>query len=194
MKRSHLFLPLGLGIALSGCISFGGKTPPYFLRLTAAQEQPAGPSRSAAAGQVITVVPPVANQELATPRVPVHSGNNQVAYLKDAQWVETPSALFGRLISETISVHGGRVVLDSRQFNLDPGLRLTGTLQSFGLDADQMQAVVVYDAVLARTSATVETRRFAARVPVAALDGPSAAAALNQAANQVASDVAAWVG
>jgi cholesterol transport system auxiliary component len=105
-----------------------------------------------------------------------------------------PSALFGRLVSETISVRGGRVVLDPRQFSLDPGIRLTGTLQSFGLDADAMQAVVVYDAALARSGGTVETRRFAASVPVAAIDAPSAASALNQAANQVASEVAAWIG
>jgi cholesterol transport system auxiliary component len=193
MKRTHILLALGLGLTLSGCISFGGKTPPYFLRLTPAQEQPAGPARTAAAGQVITVVPPIASQELMTPRVPVHSGSNQVAYLKDAQWVEVPSALFGRLVSETISVRGGRVVLDPRQFSLDPGIRLTGTLQSFGLDADRMQAVVVYDAALARKGA-VETRRFAASVPVSAIDAPSAASALNQAANQVATEVAAWIG
>jgi cholesterol transport system auxiliary component len=193
MKRTRILLALGVSAALSGCISFGGKAPPFFLRLTAAQEQAAGPPRTAAAGQAITVLPPISSQELMTPRVPVHSGNNQVAYLKDAQWVEAPSALFARLISETISARG-RVVLDPRQFALDPGTRLTGTLQSFGLDADQMQAVVVYDAALARTGGAVETRRFAARVPVTAIDAPSAASALNQAANQVAAEVAAWVG
>jgi cholesterol transport system auxiliary component len=57
-----------------------------------------------------------------------------------------------------------------------------------------MQAVVVYDAALARSGGAVETRRFAASVPVSAIDAPSAAAALNQAANQVASEIAAWIG
>ena len=128
------------------------------------------------------------------PRVPVHSGANQLAYLKGAQWVESPNALFGRLLSETIAVRTGRVVLDPRQFSLDPGIRLTGTLQSFGIDSDQMQAVVVYAAALARTGGGVETRRFAARVPIAAVDAAAAAAGLNQAANQVAGEVAAWIG
>jgi cholesterol transport system auxiliary component len=84
-------------------------------------------------------------------------------------------------------------VLDPRQFSLDPGVRLTGTLQSFGIDADRMEAVVVYDAALARGE-SVQTRRFAARASLAAIDAPSAAAALNQAANQVAADIAAWIG
>jgi cholesterol transport system auxiliary component len=194
MKSSSILLALGASLALSGCISFGAKPPPFLLRLTPAQENAAGPARSAAAGQAVTVAIPIVGQELMTQRVPVHSGANQVAYLKDAQWVDMPNALFARLVAETISVRTGRVVLDPRQFSLDPGVKLTGTLQSFGLDADKMEAVVVYDAMVARGGGRVETRRFSARSPVAVVDGPSAAAALNQAANQVAADVAAWVG
>jgi cholesterol transport system auxiliary component len=193
MNSRSLLLALGTSLALSGCISFGSKPPPFLLRLTPAQEGAAGTVRTAAAGQAITVNIPIVSQELMTPRVPVHSGANQLAYLKDAQWVEMPASLFSRLVSETISVRTGRVVLDPRQFSLNPGLRLTGTLQSFGLDADRMEAVVVYDAVLARSADSVQTRRFAARVSVAALDGASAATALNQAANQVATEVASWV-
>jgi hypothetical protein len=48
---------------------------------------------------------------------------------------EMPSELFARLVSETIAATTGRVVLDPKQFTFDPGQRLTGTLQRFGLDA-----------------------------------------------------------
>ena len=65
---------------------------------------------------------------------------------------------------------------------------------AFGLDADASEAVVIYDAILARGADAVESRRFEARVPVAAIDAASAPDALNRAANQVAVDVAAWVG
>jgi cholesterol transport system auxiliary component len=54
--------------------------------------------------------------------------------------------------------------------------------------------VVVYDGVLARGPDAVESRRFEARVPVAAIDAASAPDALNRAANQVAAEIAAWVG
>lgn len=194
MTSLRAFLPLGLTLALAGCISFGADPPASLLTLTAAQEVAAQTSRSASASETITVVPPALPQELQTNRVPVRSGETQVAYLKDAQWVELPGALFGRLVAETISARTGRVVLDPSQFTFDPGVRLTGQLQEFGIDATRSDAGVVYDAVLARGPDRVETRRFEARVPVAAVDVASAGAALNQAANQVAAEVAAWVG
>src|SRR3546814_16589163 len=101
---------------------------------------------------------------------------------------------FGRRGAETITARAGRVVLDPQQLNFDPGVRLNGQLQSFGGDADAMEAVVTYDAALARGADAIETRRFEARVPVAAVDTASVGPALNQAANQVATDVATWIG
>jgi cholesterol transport system auxiliary component len=129
-----------------------------------------------------------------TMRVPVRTGGTQVSYLPKAQWVDMPGAMFGRLLSDTIAARTGRVVLDPKQFTFDPGQRLTGTLQEFGLEEAGSQAVVVFDAAIARGANAVETRRFEARVPVAAIDAASAPAALNRAANEVAAQVAAWVG
>ena len=192
MRQMRPFLALAAALAVSGCLSFGAKPPPTLMRLTS-DAQLSASSRTAPAGQAITVVPPTAPAELLTPRVPVRTGATQVAYVKDAQWVEVPTILFARLLSETIAAKNGRVVLDPKQFTFDPGQRLTGTLQAFGLDADRMEAVLVYDAAVSRGE-SVETRRFEARVPVPALDAASAPAALNQAANQVAAEVAAWVG
>jgi cholesterol transport system auxiliary component len=193
MPHRTLLLPLAAALALAGC-SFGPKTPPQLMRLTPDQPRAAGASQTSSAGQALTVVTPSVPEELRTARVPVRTGGTTVAYLKNAQWVESPGALFGRLVGETISARTGRVVLDPRQFTLDPGTRLTGTLHSFGIDADALQAVVVYDAVLARGPDAIESRRFEARVPVAAVDAASAGPALNRAANEVASEVAGWIG
>jgi cholesterol transport system auxiliary component len=186
-------LPVTAALLLAAC-SFGPKVPPVLMRLTPEQARPAGASQTATAAQTMTVVPPALPQELRTARVPVRTGGTAVAYLKNAQWVENPDALFARLVGETISARSGRVVLDPRQFTLDPGTRLTGTLQSFGIDADTSEAVVVYDGVLARGADAVESRRFEARVPMPVVDAASAGPALNQAANRVAAEVAAWVG
>ena len=197
MRHKRPFLApaaaLAAALAVSGCLSFGPKVPTVLMRLTS-DAQIAASGRTAPAAEAITVVPPTAPAELITPRVPVRTGTTQVAYVRDAQWVEVPTILFARLVSETIAAKTGRVVLDPKQFTFDPGQRLTGTLQTFGLDADRMEAVLVYDAAVSRGKDSVETRRFEARVPVAALDAASAPAALNQAANQVAAEVAAWVG
>lgn len=181
-------------LALSGCFSFGAKPPESLLRLTPAASVPAATSRSGTAAAAVTVVEPTVSQELQTNRVPVRASATSVAYLKDAQWVEFPAALFRDLLSETVAAQTGRVVLDDLQFSFDPGTRLTGQLRFFGVDADAKEAVVSYDATLARTAETVETRRFEARVPIEAVDVASVAPALNDAANRVAADVAAWIG
>jgi cholesterol transport system auxiliary component len=186
-------LTLLLALALSACFG-GSKAPDQLLTLTPAVRMTAEASRTAQPGQAVTVVPPTVPQELNTMRVPVRSGDTSVAYLKDAQWVEMPARLFGRVLSETIAGSTGRVVLDPAQFTLDPGIRLTGQLQTFGLDADSMEAVAVYDAALMRSETSVETRRFEARVPVSEDKVGSVAPALNQAANQIAAEVAKWVG
>ena len=86
-----------------------------------------------------------------------------------------------------------RVVLDPHQATLDPGLLVSGTLQRFGYDAASGQVVVQYDGALSTAGGTrVETRRFTASVPA---DGTAASVgpALNEAANQVAADVAKWI-
>ena len=64
----------------------------------------------------------------------------------------------------------------------------------FGMDATTSQAVIIYDAALSRDKGKrVETRRFEARQSVGEIDGRSSGTALNQAANKVADEVAAWV-
>jgi cholesterol transport system auxiliary component len=191
MKQTILLA--GAGLALSGCFG-GAKVPDTLMTLNATQARTAAATGSAAEGQALTVVVPTVPRELQTLRVPVHENELAVSYLKNAQWVDMPGTLFARVLSETIGATTGRVVLDPKQFTFDPGQRLTGTLQRFGLDAARMEVVAVYDAVLARQGGGVTSRRFEARVPVTVADAASVAPALNQAANQVATEVAGWVG
>jgi cholesterol transport system auxiliary component len=179
-------------LTLSAC-SLGGKAPDLLLTLTPEQAVPVQGGTTSSAENAITVVRPSVPQALSTTRIPVTNGQS-LAYLKDAFWADTPDQLFRRLLSETIGARTGRTVLDPLQFNFNPGNRLTGQLQAFGLDAQRMEAVVTYDAALARGAELVTTRRFEARVPVSAADRNAVAPALNQAANQVAAQVADWVG
>ncbi len=85
-------------------------------------------------------------------------------------------------------------MLDPRQSALDPGLHLTGTLTRFGYDTQSGAVVVRYDGALSTAGGTrVETRRFEASEPADGTAG-TVAPALNNAANRVAYEVAAWVG
>lgn len=193
MRHARFFL-LAPAFALAGCISFGANPPDSLLTLTPAVRVAAEAGRTVSTSETVMVAIPNVPQELRTNRVPVRSGRTEVAYLKDAQWVEMPSGLFASLLSETIAARTGRAVLDPRQFTFAPGVRLTGQLQIFGIDADGMEAIAVYDAVLGRGPDRIETRRFEARVPIGRIDVASAGPALNQAANQVAAAVADWIG
>lgn len=185
-------IAIALAAALSGCISFGEKPPERLLRLTSSQSVPVGATQSVGPGEAISVFPPAVPAELANNRVPVRSGATEIAYVKDAQWVEPPARLFQRLLAEVITARTGRPVLSARQFMMDPGTRLSGQLQSFGVDEASGAAVVTYDAAMIR-GATVQTRRFEARVPVSPIEAAPVGAALNQAANQVAGEVADWL-
>lgn len=179
---------------LAGCISFGAKPPPSLLTITSAASIPAGQTQSSATAPTIVILVPAVSQALATPRVPVQTSATDLAYIANAQWVEPPARLFARLLSDTISAKTGRVVI-GLQSSLDPAARLSGELRAFGVDAGSLQAVVSYDAALTRKDGNVvEKRRFEARVPVSAIEPGPAGIAINQAANQVAAEVADWVG
>ena len=193
MKISPLLLVLAL--PLSGCISFGAAPPPTLLTLEPASTVAVGQVQSTAGAKTVQVQVPSVAQALATPRVPVQATPTTVAYVKDAVWSEPPARLFARLLGDTLSARVGRVVLSGAQALTDPGAQLGGDLRAFGLDATARVAVVTYDATLVRAgSPVVQKRRFEAKVPVTAIDAVSAGPALNQAANQVATEVADWVG
>ena len=193
MRHARLLLVAMGMISLTAC--FGGKKlPPTLLTLTSSALAPASISRIAAPGEAITIDVPVVPKELASTRVPALVGPTAVAYIKDLLWVDAPDKLFQDLLQETTLRTTSRVVLDPRQASLDPGVSLSGTLTRFGYDTATGAVVVRYDGALASAGGTrVATRRFEASVPAdgtAATVGP----ALNAAANQVATEVARWVG
>jgi len=188
-----------VALALAGCslgslLGGGGKPPANLQTLTAEAPDPGPSARAANAGQAVTVAVPVVAKELRTGRVPVQVSPTDVQYVTNLQLADTPAKLFGNLVAETVRRTTNRVVLDPGQTTLDPGFLVSGELQRFGYDAATGQVVVTYDGALSANGGNrVETRRFTATSPA---DGTSATVgpALNIAANQVARDVAQWVG
>ena len=179
----------------SGCaLMGGGKAPKNLITLSSTAPDPGPIARSGNAAESVTIEAPVIAKEIRTTRVAAQVGSTTVAYIKDLTLVDTPDKLFKDLLGETVLRTTNRVVLDPQQSNLDPGLMVTGRLTNFGYDGSQGTAFVRYDAALSTAGGTrVETRRFEARAPAdgtAATVGP----ALNQAANEVAVQVASWIG
>ncbi|WP_324828282.1 ABC-type transport auxiliary lipoprotein family protein [Qipengyuania zhejiangensis] len=185
---------LAPALLLGGCVSFGEDPPPSLLTLTATATAPAGVAAQGSNASALALVEFDVPQALAVTRVPVHVSDTEIAYLQDAVWVERPARLFRRLIGETIRARSGRMVIDGDDPGAGANDRLHGTLRSFGYDAPTSSVVVVFDAVRSGTGSSVTTRRFEARVPGVLPEVGSVAPALNAAANDVAGQVADWVG
>ncbi len=196
MRPAMKLLPaLLVMVPLGGCISLSPAPPALLLTLTAAAPIAPGQASNSSDAKTITIEVPAVPASLATTRVPVQTSPTSIAYIKDAQWAESPARLFARLMSDTIAVKTGRVVLTPAQSRSDPGARLAGELRNFGVDGATGEAVVTFDAALVRGESKIyEKKRFEAREPAGTIAAGTAADAINRAANRVASDVADWIG
>lgn len=191
MKRA--MVALAAVLALSGCLG-GGKVPSQLLNLTPAASAAAGAAASGSSENALAVVDISAPQKLDVTRVPVVMNGSSLAYLKDAQWVEKPAHLFGRLLSDTIRAKGNRLVVSGTDVEDVAATKLSGTLSAMDYDAAQGAVVVRYDAVLQTPDAKIQTRRFESTVTGVEAKPVPVAEAMNRAANDVAAQVAEWVG
>lgn len=185
-------------LALGACgplVQIGGNATPPDALLTLRAASLGAPSQSVNPANTLSIVQPIVPGAIQTLRVPVTTTDTEVQYLKAANWVEQPSKLFQRLLADTIGSRGGVLVLSDRQSNVPAARKLNGHLLEFGLDVRAAPQVRVrYDALLLdRDGRPVAARRFEASRPVAAEDGTTVGAALNEAANEVAEAVAGWV-
>lgn len=185
---------LPLVLMVSGCIGLGADTPDQLLTLTPAVAASPGSTASGTVREAIAVIEPAASQRLDVNRVPVQVSDTQVAYLEDAVWVEKPARLFRGLIAERIRAGGTRLVLDETDQQYAAATKLNGKLIDMGYDARSQAVVVRFEAVLNGADGRISTRRFESEVTGVAPKIGSVGPALNQAANDVAAQVAQWVG
>jgi len=191
--RARIMASLAAVLALSGCLG-GGKVPAQLLNLTPASAPAAGGVASGNTDSALAVVDIDAPRKLDVLRLPVVSGGASVTYLKDAQWVEKPARLFERLVSDTIRAKGKRLVVSNTDLEDSAATRLSGTLLAMDYDAASGGVVVRYDAVLTTPDRKILTRRFESTVAGVAAKPVPVAEAMNRAANDVAAQVADWVG
>lgn len=193
-KRAGLAAMAAIALALPGCVSLGEDPPATLFNLTPSAMAPAGLSATGTVEQVLAVIEPDAPQRLDVARVPVQVDESTVAYLQDAMWVEKPARLFGRLLAETIRAGQSRMVIEGSDIGYAAATKLSGQLVDMGYDATLGAVVVRFDAVLQQPGGTILTRRFEAEVDGVPAEARYVAPALNEAANDVAAQVAEWVG
>lgn len=186
--------PLAALLLLGGCLSFGGKAPKQLIALTPASTAPVGATSGGRMADALIVLDPDTDRRIDVLRVPVQVDDSTVAYLKDATWVERPARQFRRLLAETIRAKGGRLVVEGEDAEVAGKVTLRGRLLDMGYDARSQSVVVRFDALREGAEGAVETRRFEATVAGVSAKADAVAPALNRAANDVAAQVAEWMG
>lgn len=199
MAKIIPFRPVLVAIAaasfgLSGCISIGSEPPDTLFGLTPDTRAPAGEIERGLVGSALAVGVPTTEKRLAVTRIPVQIDPSNIAYVEDAQWVDLPSRLFQTLLVETVRARSGRLVLDGNDPAVVADDRLDGNLIDMGYDVATASAVVRFDAVRRTAGGQVVRRRFESAVPVVEPEAEFIGPALNQAANDVAGQVAGWLG
>lgn len=185
-------LTLSLGGCLGGLVG-NSKAPAMLLRLSSTESAKPGATASGRPADAVMVMEPETDSRLSVQRIPVQVNAVDVAYIKDAQWVERPTRQFRALLAERLRARGGRLVLEDDQQVPATGTRLGGKLLDMGYDAGTNSVIVRFDALRTAPTGEVTTKRFEAVVksvdPAAAAVGP----ALNEAANAVAGQVVDWI-
>lgn len=179
---------------LAGCISLAGKAPKLLIGLTPDRTAAVGAMAGGKVGDALVVLDPQADRKLDVLRVAVQVNATEIAYLKDASWVERPARLMRHLLAEAIRAKGQHLVLEASDDVNGAKQTLAGRLIDMGYDGRSQSVVVRYDAMRSNAKGEIEARRFEAVVPGVSATGPAVAAALNRAANDVAGQVADWVG
>jgi len=188
-------LPALLALPLAGCLGgLGGKAPDELYTLTPVRVAPAGASTTAQATTALAILEPNVGQRLNVTRIPVQMTDSTLAYLKDAVWVEKPAKLFQTLVVESVRAKGNRLVVREGDLGYNAITQLSGTLLDMGYDVASGSVVVRFDGVLQSPDGRVQTRRFESRVSGVAAEASAVGPALNQAANDVADQVAEWAG
>lgn len=190
---------LNLGLAtlasltLSGCLGLGGKAPEQLISLTPAASAQVGAASTGTMAEAIVVLDPEADRSLDVLRVPVRVNAATIAYLKDVAWVEKPARQFRVLLAETLRTKTNRLVVEDGDFDIVGRTMVAGRLLAMGYDAPSQSVVVRLDAQRQDKGGAIRSRRFEAVIPGVKAEGAPVAAALGQAANDVAGQVASWV-
>lgn len=177
-----------VALAVAGC---GGGPPPATFDISAPRDGlKARPGRA-----LIVVAEPSALAALDTNRLIVMTRGSGIAYLPDAQWADRlPKLLQVRLI-QTFE-NAKRITGVGRPGDrLLPAAQVNSEIRRFGLDEASGEAVIELSVKIVndRSGRIVAGNIFTRRVPAGGSTGPTAAAALDLATQDILRDVVAWV-
>jgi cholesterol transport system auxiliary component len=200
-KNKHILVPFFVfGLTLTACgplVDLGGNAPVAARYRLALIAQPAQSPLKLDPAKNILVDDLAQPADLATDRLAIRIGAQEVRYLAAMRWTDRP----GRMMRELISAYGqsveGFTILGSTQLDVRYDFRLSGRLEGFHVEMVQGRppmAKVSFQAVLIHRvgGRTVAIQNFSAQAP-AENDGILAlTSAINKAANQAAQQAIGW--
>lgn len=193
MRLKGEIAAVAAAIVLGGCALGLSGAPPATFDLQAPRVE-----RVRAGNPVqLTVYPPVAVKTIDTEEILVKGANGRVAYFSGAAWGDRLPRLFQARLVETLANSGAFRAVLTNQDRVSGDLSLSIEIRDFEVEtaADGAEAIIdVYVKLVdEKNSAVVTTKRFQARVPAAGVDAGTGIHALNEAFQQVALAIVAWV-
>ena len=176
-----------VALAAAGCSS--GPAPTTY-DLSAAT----GRVRGAIAGQIV-VAEPAAVQVLSTQQIIVKDATGQISFLGSGQWADALPRLVQARLIHTFENSSQLRAVARPSTGAAADATLISEIRSFQIETPANEAVVQLSAKLVseQNGRIVNARIFTRRVPVAAVDAPHAAQALDAALSGVMLDVVRWV-
>lgn len=173
---------------MTGGAAASGKLPIYSLSAITEFPPLSGPKH----GQII-IPEPSALMSLSSDKILVARDGSVGASIENAQWSDNLPILFQTKVIESFENSGYFAAVSRPIDMLDADAQLMTELRTFRIDTTpEPAAVVAYSAKVLAGGRLAASRLFEARVPIAAVDGASAAAGLNDAFDKTVRELVAW--
>lgn len=173
---------------MTGGAAASGKLPIYSLSAVTEFPPLGGPKH----GQII-IPEPSALMSLSSDKILVARDGSVGASIENAQWSDNLPILFQTKVIESFENSGYFAAVSRPIDMLDADAQLMTELRTFRIDTTpEPTAVVAYSAKVLAGGRLAASRLFEARVPIAAVDGASAAAGLNDAFDKTVRELVAW--
>jgi cholesterol transport system auxiliary component len=145
-------------------------------------------------GQVL-VAEPAAVQALSAQQILVRDETGTISFLGQAQWADNLPRLVQTRLIQTFENASSLKGVARPSSGAVADVQLISEIRSFQVATPSNLAVVEISAKIVsdQSGRILNGRIFGARVPVAAVDGPNAARALDEALSSVMLDIVRWV-
>jgi cholesterol transport system auxiliary component len=134
--------------------------------------------------------------DLASNRIAVRVGAQEVRYLVGGIWTDKPARLLRNLLADHLRPRSSGVVLAANQPEVPVAYRVTGRLTAFqaeGAGKIATHAQVSAELFILQGTQIIASRSFAQRRSLSSDSAGDVTASLNQAANDISTEASTWI-